>query len=170
MSPVGIAHVCFGVLALVLGGLVFSQPKGTQRHRRIGYGYVVSMLMLNGLSFLMYRFTGHFGHLGPFHILSIISLVTLANGWMVAFFRRPADRWLQIHIWWMGWSYIGLWAATATEVMVRLPFVQNGSSALLAIVGTTLVVTGIGMVFLTRYMRTSPFRPFTPAARQPDVS
>ncbi|MCW3098765.1 MAG: hypothetical protein JWL77_4383 [Chthonomonadaceae bacterium] len=166
----GMAHVFFGVMALILGGIVVFQPKGTQRHRKIGYAYVVSMLMLNGLSFLMYRFTGHFGHFGPFHILSVISLITLANGWMVAFFRRPAHLWLQIHLTWMGWSYIGLWAATATEIVVRLPFVQTPAIAFVSIIITTLCVTGLGGVLLFRYFRKSGFTFAPPIAKQSDAS
>lgn len=167
MSPVGMAHVFFGVLALILGGIVVFQPKGTQRHRKIGYAYLFSMLMLNGLSFCMYKFSGHFG---PFHVLSIISLFTLLNGWMVAFFRRPAGRWLQIHLYWMLWSYIGLWAAFATEIIVRLPFVQGPAAAITAIILTTLCITAVGGTLLFRYMRRSGLSFSPPASEQTDVS
>ena len=153
MSPIGIAHTLFGTLAILFGGIVILRPKGTKQHRKLGYTYVFCMLMLLGLSFLMYRFTGQFGHFGPFHILSIISLVTLANGWMVAFFRRPAHNWLQIHAWWMGWSYVGLWAATATEIVVRLPFIQGAFMAMVAVLVTTVTVTALGSLLLLRYAK-----------------
>lgn len=152
MSSVGMAHVLCGVLALILGAVVVFQRKGTQRHRKIGYAYLFSMLMLNGLAFCMYRFNGHFG---PFHVLSIISLITLLNGWMVAFFRKPADRWLQIHLYWMNWSYIGLWAAFFTEIVVRLPFIRTQATMITAVIITTVCVTLLGNALLFRYMRRS---------------
>ena len=167
MSLVGMAHVFFGVMALILGGVVVFQRKGTQRHRKIGYAYLFSMLMLNGLSFCMYKFNGHFG---PFHVLSLISLFTLLNGWMVAFFRKPADRWLQIHLYWMNWSYIGLWAAFATEIIVRLPFVKSPAAAITAIIVTTLCITAIGGGLLMRYIKQSGLSFDRAAAKQADVS
>jgi len=167
MSFVGMGHVFFGVLALILGGIVVFQRKGTPRHRKIGYAYLFSMLMLNGLSFCMYQFNGHFG---PFHVLSVISLFTLLNGWMVAFFRRPADRWLPIHLFWMNWSYIGLWAAFATEIVVRLPFVQSPATAISAIILTTLSVSVLGGGLLFRYMRRSGLAFSPPASKQANTS
>ncbi|MBC7807337.1 MAG: DUF2306 domain-containing protein [Akkermansiaceae bacterium] len=149
MTPIGIVHIGFGVLSLVLGALVLALPKGTQRHRVLGYAYVISMVLLNGTAFGIYRLLGHFG---PFHALALISLGGLLSG-ILPVLRKPVTDGAMIgHLMGIGWSYVGLWAATAAEVAVRLPAMQayEGGTATGTVVGTAVVMI-IGGGLLSRY-------------------
>jgi len=115
---VSLLHIASAVIALVTGLLVLLQTKGTRRHRRIGCMYVASMITLNVSSFFIFRLTGEFS---PFHIAAFLSLATVVAGFLPVYLRRPGRGWLGIHLQFMAWSYIGLLAATASELAVRIP-------------------------------------------------
>jgi len=117
-SYIACAHIASALLSLVAGALVLNWPKGTNRHKLTGYWYVGSMLVLNLTALAIYRLTGHFG---PFHIMAFVSLVTLAAGFLPVLLKRPANKWLELHLNFMAWSYIGLLMAAASEVAVRVP-------------------------------------------------
>ena len=137
MDAPGLAHLTFGFASLVLGVGVFSRPKGTSLHRAIGALYVLSMFGLNLTALLIYRV---FGGFGPFHALSLINLALLFAGFGTVLLQRPRRSWLRYHYYFMGWSYVGLLAATATEITVRVvgwPFV-------VAVTGPTITVTILG--------------------------
>ncbi|QQR84918.1 MAG: DUF2306 domain-containing protein [Flavobacteriales bacterium] len=110
-------HIAAAVLAMVLGLLVLMRRKGTRSHRQLGYGYVASMTLLNLSAFGMYRL---FGVFGPFHIAAVVSTLTLAAG-MRAVLKRPrTQRTTELHLVFMYWSVIGLYAAFFSELMVRV--------------------------------------------------
>ena len=149
MGILGYIHVAFGVLAIVLGLIIFCITKGTQLHRVIGYLYLVNMLGLNVTAFMIYRV---FGVFGPFHVLAVISLVTLVAGFVPVYFKRPAGKWLQRHYEGMCWSYVGLLAATAAEIAVRLPFIHGFGLAFgIATFVSSFIVVFIGAYVLYRY-------------------
>ena len=126
-----------------------SAGPGTQLHRVIGYLYVASMLGLNVTALLIYRV---FGTFGPFHVLAVISLATVVAGLLPAFFKRPPGKWLRRHYEGICWSYVGLLAATAAEIAVRLPFVQGFGLAFgIATFVASFVVVFIGAFVLYRY-------------------
>lgn len=149
MGIVGYIHIAFGVIAIAVGLVIFRINKGTQLHRVLGYLYVVAMLGLNGTALLIYRV---FGTFGPFHVLAIISLATLVAGWLPAYFKRPPDKWLRRHYEYICWSYIGLLAATAAEIAVRLPFARgSGVAFATATFVASFIVVFIGAFLLYRY-------------------
>ena len=117
MDASGIAHVAFGFSSLVLGIGNFSLSKGTDLHRLVGVSYVLSTFGLNLTSLLIYKRPGGFG---VFHILAFINLAILLGGFFTVFLRRPRKQWLRYHYYLMCWSYVGLWAITVAEVMVRV--------------------------------------------------
>ena len=137
MDAPGIAHVAFGLASLVLGISVFSRRKGTNLHRAIGALYVFSMFGLNVTALLIYRV---FGGFGAFHVLSLINLALLLAGFGTVLLQRPHKRWLRCHYYLMGWSYVGLLAATATEITVRVV----GWPFALAVAAPTIGVTVLG--------------------------
>ena len=108
----------FAVASLGLGATVLCPEKGTERHRRVGVGYVLCMFGLNVTALTIYGLSGAFG---PFHTLSMVSLVAVMAGFAVVFFRRPRADWLRLHYYWMGWSYVGLCAAAGAEAATRIP-------------------------------------------------
>jgi uncharacterized membrane protein len=137
MDAPGIAHVTFGLASLALGVGVFSLSKGTDAHRAVGALYVLSMFGLNVTVFLIYRV---FGGFGAFHVLSLITLALLLAGFGTVLLQRPHKTWLHYHYYFMSWSYVGLLAATATELTVRVmkwPFA-------VAVLVPTIAVTVVG--------------------------
>ena len=117
MQTIGIIHTAAAAAALLLGPSVFIRRKGTRLHKQLGYGYVVSMLVLNLTAFGLY---GLFDGWGLFHWLAIVSLSTLLMGFVPVFLKRPAN-WIDWHYFGMTWSYVGLAAAALAETLTRLP-------------------------------------------------
>ncbi|WP_328824646.1 DUF2306 domain-containing protein [Mesorhizobium neociceri] len=68
-------HAFAALAALVLGGTQLALPKGTTRHRVMGYAWAALMLVIALSSFWIQqiRLVGPFS---PIHILSILVLVT----------------------------------------------------------------------------------------------
>ncbi|MCW1970955.1 MAG: DUF2306 domain-containing protein [Anaerolineae bacterium] len=148
MSPLGLFHTAMGVIALISGLLVYLKPQGTATHRRIGYVYVLSMVLLNVTALMIYRL---FGGFGPFHVLAIISLITLLRGIVPAYRKRPAGQWLTQHYLGMSWSYVGLWAATAAEIASRGPWVTGRGPAFgISVFVASAVIIAIGAIVINR--------------------
>jgi uncharacterized membrane protein len=100
-------NVVFAAAAVCLGCGIFIARRGTPLHRKFGYAYVTSMLILNVSALLLYARTGSFG---PFHIAALISLATLLAGAIPAITRTPKTVWLALHWEFMSWSFVGLLA------------------------------------------------------------
>ena len=158
MITLGWFHTTCALLALASGAAVLLRRKGTRSHRRLGWLYVASMLALNGTALMIYRL---FGGFGPFHAAAIASLVTVIAGIVPAVRRRPAN-WVEHHYFWMTWSYVGLCAATVSEVATRTPGFRFWWAVLL---GTVAVVAIGGR--LIRRNQAAVLRPFRPAAGPP---
>jgi uncharacterized membrane protein len=136
LDPFGLLHTAFGLIALLLGFWVVLQPKGTARHRRIGYAYVAAMLLLNASALAIYDLYGGFG---PFHIAALVSLATIGTGLVPVITRRPRAGWLSLHAYFIAWSYVGLVSAFLSEIAVRIP---GANIAVGAISATALGVAG----------------------------
>jgi uncharacterized membrane protein len=121
MSNLGWVHVFAALVALATGAFVIVGRKGTAIHRRVGWAYAVSMIVLNVTALAIYRLTRFFG---PFHVAAVVSLATLIAGIIPAWRRKPAATWLDRHYFFMTYSYLGLAAATVAEVATRVPVVQ----------------------------------------------
>jgi uncharacterized membrane protein len=136
MTTIGVVHTVFAGVALALGGLVVAGRKGTRVHRTFGHLYASSMLGVNVTAFFL---CGLFGRMGPFHILAMVSLATVAAGIVPAVARRPRHTWFRYHATFMAWSYVGLLAAAAAEFMARMPGVPFVWGVAGAAAGVTLV-------------------------------
>lgn len=141
MSPLGAFHLFVAIVALITGTIVILRRKGTRVHRRIGWVYAVAMLLLNVSALMIYRLTGSFG---PFHVAAIISLVTVAAGVLTAVRRRAG--WIEQHYYWMTYSYVGLLAATASEIGTRVP----NAPFWWVVVLLSLAIFAIGALLITR--------------------
>ncbi|MFN4080949.1 MAG: DUF2306 domain-containing protein [Saprospiraceae bacterium] len=114
----GVVHLWTAVAALLAGTLVLAMPKGSVLHKCIGYAYVASMVPMLITSFFIQRL---YGGWGVFHVSSVVSSLTLAAGMLSVWFRRHIRPWKRLHWGFMYWSVIGLYAAFAAELMVRIP-------------------------------------------------
>jgi uncharacterized membrane protein len=141
---------CFGIAA---GVVQFLRHKGDSLHRAFGYGYVYAMLIGDGTAMLIYQFTGK---LNILHLGAITNMTCIAIG-MLPVLRNPRrGRWRLTHYYWISWSYVGLLAAAATELIVRTaPFSSRGS-VWAATAVTTLSVTLVGYALIKRNRPIAP--------------
>lgn len=161
MTPLGQTHLAAAFLAIASGAAVlFVRPKGARWHRRLGWLYASSMLLVNITALMIYRL---FGGFGPFHAAAIVSLIGLVLGVYSARRARSAcvahalherANWVQRHYYWMTWSYVGLMAAFASETITRLPALRpvfgGGRMFALGVAVATLVIVGIGSRLIKR--------------------
>ena len=112
-SNIGLFHFIASVLALISGTVVLLNIKGTMFHKRIGYVYVVSMLLLNLSSFFIISFGGF----SIFHFFAIISFATIIGG-MIPTIKKKKN-WFGYHFYFMSWSVVGLYAALWSEIGTR---------------------------------------------------
>jgi uncharacterized membrane protein len=149
-SSMGGMHVGAALAAILLGLGVIVSPKGHALHRLLGLAYAFCMLASCCSALLLYRMTGHFG---LFHFFAVICLVYVVLGLSEAILRRP--NWLRRHVTWMGWSYLGLLAAAATEALIRLPMLPRLGNTETFIFGGVIAVvfTAVGMALMPRWQR-----------------
>ncbi|MDX1476781.1 MAG: DUF2306 domain-containing protein [Saprospiraceae bacterium] len=141
-DSVGWIHVLASVIAMISGAVVITSAKGTRRHKLLGYVFVGSMLCVLVTAMLIYRL---FGRVGPFHVFALIGFVYLAIGIIPALRRSP--NWLNLHIRFMYWSVVGLYAAFVAEIGVRIPNTPFWGAVIVAV----LIVTVTGAVFYGKY-------------------
>ncbi len=172
MTPIGTIHFAASLVSIALGAAVLAQgPKGGPRHRQLGWAYVIAMLTVNTTAFMLY---GLFGGFGPFHVAAIISVAGIVAGTRAARSARHARRAhqtfrranrVEVHFWWMTFSYVGLVAALASEAITRLPATRatgGGAGAMFgaAVGGATALIFAVGSyLIVTRRARAlEPFR------------
>jgi uncharacterized membrane protein len=146
LDSFGLAHALMGIAALVFGWVVLTHAKGSASHRVWGSAYAVAMVLLNASALAIYDFNGRFN---TFHLFALLSLGSLAAGWVPALLRRPSGRWYERHANNMAWSYVGLVAAFVSEIATRLPVFHGGLFGA-AVAGSTLSVVGIGALLIRR--------------------
>ncbi|MGB5188547.1 hypothetical protein [Robiginitalea sp.] len=130
-------HIGSALLALILAAVVLIASKGTRFHKRMGYFFTISLVLVNGSAALMYNLTGRFNLL---HVFVMISLGSLIYGMIPAIRRKPVN-WLRRHISGMTGAALGVWAAGLAELTIRvLPGFLNPTQ----IMG---IAAGIGVVF-----------------------
>ena len=137
----GTAHVALAIAALIIGAAVAFLPKGGRRHRTLGYFYAISLLLVNVSALSVYE---EAVGMGPFHILAVISLLTLISGFIPAFLRRPVSSWLYLHAYFMSWSYVGLVAAGVAQIITM----SSSLSAWVAVGLPSILVVIIGGVLI----------------------
>lgn len=81
-SSLGWFHLASALLAMIAGAFVLAASKGTIKHKRMGYIYVSAMVLVCGSALGIYNLTGRFG---LFHLMAVISFLTLALGMLPLF-------------------------------------------------------------------------------------
>lgn len=137
-TQAGVIHLWASVIALITGTLVLLLKKGTGIHKKIGYLYSLSMVVLLITAFMIYTL---FGGWGIFHWAAVVSSLTLAAGMIPMILKKPKKQYVSLHLNFMYWSVIGLYGAFFAETMVRLPEIvlEDG-------VPTTLFYNTVGIV------------------------
>ena len=129
-------HTVNATLAMIFGAAIFFNIKGTRWHKILGYGYVVSMALLNVSAMFIYDL---FGGFGPFHAAALVSFITLVAGYIPVYRRKPVKGWLPLHYYLMCWCYAGLLAAAASEALTRLPSAPFTPAVVVASLGIFLL-------------------------------
>lgn len=117
-SFLGWFHLFTALAALIAGTFVLASTKGTKQHKRVGYAYVALMVLVCSSALCIYRLTGSFG---VFHVTAIVGFITLACGITPMLIPGLNARYRAVHIWFMYYSVLGLYAAFASELFVRVP-------------------------------------------------
>lgn len=141
-SAIGWFHLACAVIAMITGIVVILNKKGTTFHKRLGYVYVIAMLLLNVTSFFIVNFNGF----SIFHFFAIVSLVTIFGGMYAAIKRHK--NWLESHYYFMAWSVVGLYCAFWAEVGTR--FVKNMQQFWWVVAIATFVTAFIGSRIINR--------------------
>jgi uncharacterized membrane protein len=129
-------HVLAAFSALRAGAAVLLAPKGTHTHRVIGGVYVVALVQVNVAALSLHRESTF----GVFHVLAVISLVTIAVGLSPLLLGKRSPVVITTHAYCMTWSYAGLVAAGCAQLTVATT--KSGWVVPLAI-ATVLSVSGV---------------------------
>lgn len=116
-----ILHAFHGIcatLSLITGTLITLWPKGTLRHKKIGYVYVIAMLATVFSSLGIFKL---FDGFGVYHVMSLISLISIVFGMYFPLFNRKNPNWVIHHYFWMVYSFIGLVMALGSHLMNSMP-------------------------------------------------
>ena len=117
-NEIGLVHLISSCFALIFGTYILIAKKGTKQHVKIGYLYVICMGILILTAFMIYRL---FNGWGIFHYTTLVSLFSILLGMVSIWTKKPVNKWKYLHFSFMYWSVIGLYAAFAAEILVRIP-------------------------------------------------
>jgi uncharacterized membrane protein len=135
-QAVATGHVVAAVSALLVGAAVLLLPKGTHRHRVIGGVYVLILVVVNVAALSLHRENTF----GVFHVLAVVSLVTIAVGLSPLLLGKRSEAVVTTHAYCMTWSYAGLVAAGCGQ----LAGAQDVAGWVVpATIGTVLTICGV---------------------------
>ena len=140
----GLLHLLFSIIALVAGVFVLLAKKGTKQHKRIGYLYVSSMIVLNLTALSIYELTNTFG---IFHWASVACLLTILAG-IYPIRAKKGAHYVSLHFSFMFWSIIGLYCAFVAELFSRIPHMiltQDGRP-MIVFYGYVAIATGLVII------------------------
>jgi uncharacterized membrane protein len=165
LTLAGAIHTVLALSGIVVGLVQLLRPKRGAGHRARGYAFVYAMLIADGTAMLIFQFTGKFNIL---HAGAIVNLVCVVLG-VVPVLRSPRRaNWKNQHYYFIAWSYVGLLAAAATELVVRTVHLATRGQAWTVTAFVSIVVTAIGYVLIERYRPGSESKPVSGAAIQHD--
>jgi len=141
-------HTALALLGIILGLIQFVRRKGDRAHRAVGYAYVYGLLIADGLAMLIFQFTGR---LNILHFGAITNMICVAFGLAAVLIRKPGYDWRTSHYYWISWSYVGLLAAAATELLVRAGPFSGRLQVWSATIVATSLVTLVGFLLIRRH-------------------
>lgn len=149
-SFISYSHLITAIVALFTAATVLFAPKGTRFHKRMGYVFAVSLLLVNITAAFMYNLTGTVNFL---HVFIILSFLSLSSG-MWAAIRRKSKNWLTRHIAGMNAAALGVWAAGFAELTVRvLPFYLTQNQIITVAIAIGVLAFFVIWLLNQRYMK-----------------
>ena len=136
-TQLGWFHFITSLIAILSGTYILFKPKGTKLHKQVGYLYALLMVLVCGSALGVYNITGGFG---VFHTLAIAGLLTLIMGLTPIFFNKYKE----LHLWFMYYSVLGLYAAFISELSLRIPEKPSYKAVGIA----TVIVFILGSIFI----------------------
>lgn len=140
-TQLGWFHFITALISTLSGTYILFKPKGTKLHRQVGYLYFFSMILVCGSALGIYNITGYFG---VFHTLAIAGLLTLIIGLLPLLLKRNNKKYRVLHMWFMYYSVLGLYAAFVSELSLRIP--EKPSYKVVGI--ATAIVFIFGSIFI----------------------
>ena len=148
LTLVGAIHSVLAMGCIVIGLIQLVRPKRGSGHRARGYAFVYAILVADGAALLVFQFTGKFNIL---HAGAIVNLLCVTAA-VIPVLRTPRPQnWKNLHYYWMSWSYVGLIAAAATELVVRTVHLGTREQAWAVTAMMSVLVTTIGYILINRY-------------------
>ncbi len=137
LSAAGWVHTALSSAGIVLGAEQLLRTRRDRLHRWFGYAYVACMLSADTAILTVYKFNGHFN---AFHVGALANMLCIGMALQPMLARPRPLQWKARHYMWICWSYVGLWAAALTELLVRTqPLPSRGASLLVTMAATTFV-------------------------------
>ena len=131
-------HVLAALSALLVGAAVLLLPKGTHSHRMLGTAYVLVLVVVNVAALSLHRENTF----GVFHVLAVVSLVTIAVGLSSLLLGKRSEVVIATHAYCMTWSYAGLVAAGCGQLAAAIG--QDGRAWVVPVtIGTVLTISGV---------------------------
>lgn len=113
-------------------------PKGTHKHRVIGTAYVLVLVVVNVAALSVHRENTF----GVFHVLAVVSLVTIAVGVAPLLLGRRSPAVIATHAYCLAWSSAGVVAAGCGQLAAAAGQ-GDGSWVVPVVIVTVLAVSGI---------------------------
>lgn len=151
LPPLIAIHFAAALVALPVGAVQLSAPKGTPGHRVGGYVYIVAMVVALVSALLTWPDRDFL----LFYILALVGLGSLLSGsWALwRWFQSQEATWLRRHKIDMGYSWLGLLMAGTSQFLVNPRFgVSPGMEPLqfwgmFAVVNLALYALGSWWIF-----------------------
>ncbi|UWU91816.1 DUF2306 domain-containing protein [Bradyrhizobium sp. CB1015] len=148
LTLAGTIHVVLALLCSAVGLIQFLRPKRGAGHRARGYFYVYAMLVSDGTTFLIHKFTGHFN---VFHVAAIVNFGCIVLA-VVPLLRMPRpSNWRSIHYHFIAWSYVSLLSAAAINTTLRLAPVTTREQAGVAALVVSIATMAIAYLVIRRH-------------------
>ena len=110
-------HVFIAFTAMVIGGVQMLSPKGTKRHRWLGYVWSVMMLFVAVSGFFIHTIK-LWGLFSPIHFLSALTIMALARAiWCARTGRIRQHQFIMASLFWMALMITGLFTFLPGRIM-----------------------------------------------------
>lgn len=143
-SSAVIVHTLTASFALILGPFVFTPKRRGKLHKTLGYFWITSLFVAACSSFLIHeiRLAGPFS---PIHILSVITLIGLARGFLyIRHGNVKGHERTMLSLYWLGAMAAGIFTLLPGRIMNDVLFPTTPWMG--------YVVIAFGSVLITRFV------------------